>query len=137
VFASTDTDVLVDVTGYFAPTGVNLIGSSGIRLVDTRTTQRVPANQTTRFRVGQLPAPQLVNVVIVEPSGPGYATVFPCSTSVPGTSNLNFAAGQTVANGAFVRLDIDGTFCLRTTQDAHVIVDWTGFTTAPVRQPAS
>lgn len=136
VFSSAQADVLVDVTGYFAPNGLNLIGSPGIRLTDTRSGAPMPANQTTRFRLGSGFTAQLVNVVIIEPSGPGYATIFPCDSSVPDTSNLNFSTGQTVANGAFVRLGADGTFCVRSTQEAHVIVDWAGFTTAPLRAPA-
>ena len=36
----------------------------------------------------------------VVPIGPGYLTVYPCAAGLPLASNLNFAAGQTVANVA-------------------------------------
>ncbi len=40
----------------------------------------------------------VANVTVTNPSGPGFVTVFPTGQVQPGSSNLNFTTGQTVAN---------------------------------------
>lgn len=68
-----------------------------------------------------------LNVTVTQPSAPGWLTLYPCGAAVPATSNLNFAAGQTVANAVLVGVGNGGTVCLRTSVPAHVIVDGSGF----------
>ena len=46
----------------------------------------------------------LVNVTVTRPAGPGYLTVYAAGTTRPGTSTLNFARGQTVADLALARV---------------------------------
>ena len=60
----------------------------------------------------------------VVPSGPGYLTVYPCAAGLPLASNLNFAAGQTVANSATVPVGTDGRICVMTTVATHLVVDF-------------
>lgn len=79
---------------------------------------------------------QMVNVIITEAEGPGYATIYPCDGPAPEASNLNFTTGATVANSTFVRIAANGTYCVFATQNTHVIVDSVGYTAAPVRAPA-
>ena len=45
-----------------------------------------------------------VNITVVSPSGDGYMTLAPGGLPVPGTSTVNFSAGQTRANNAMLRL---------------------------------
>ncbi len=39
-----------------------------------------------------------LNVTVTEPTGSGFLTVYPGGENPPATSNLNFTAGQTLAN---------------------------------------
>jgi hypothetical protein len=50
-------------------------------------------------------------------------TVFPCGTPVPDTSNLNYAAGQTIANTVLARLGVGGLVCVYTSAAAGLLVD--------------
>jgi hypothetical protein len=72
----------------------------------------------------------VLNVAAIAPDGPGYLTVFPCGPDRPGSSTLNFAAGEVVANGATIRLAANGTVCVFTNQAMHLIVDVTGYVPA-------
>ena len=53
-----------------------------------------------------------VNVTVTDPSAPSYVTVFPSGKPKPNSSNLNFAAGQTVANMTIVPVGPDGRISL-------------------------
>lgn len=68
-----------------------------------------------------------LNVTAVNPSGPGFATVYPCGSSVPATSTLNYDAGQTVPNLAVVRPGDGGKICFFTSSAADIIVDVQGY----------
>jgi hypothetical protein len=59
----------------------------------------VPADATTA----------VLNVTVTNPTSPSYLTVYPGGTAAPLASNLNFAAGQTVANLVTVPIGGDGT----------------------------
>jgi hypothetical protein len=82
-----------------------------------------------------------LNVTVTEPDGPGYVTVFPCGSSPPLASNLNYDAGATIANLTTVAFDAHGEVCLYTMAGAHLIADVDGYYpagtafhgTAPVR----
>ena len=69
----------------------------------------------------------VANVTVVGPSGVGYATVFPCGEARPEASNLNYVAGQTVANLVVGRLGSGGGLCVFTLRDADVVVDVSGY----------
>jgi subtilisin family serine protease len=86
-----------------------------------------------------------LNLTLTETSaGPygGFATVFPCGSSVPDTSSLNFVGGQTVATGVLSAVGAGGNVCIYVFGEAHVIVDVSGVIAAdrgytsfvPVRQ---
>ena len=45
----------------------------------------------------------VLNVTVTQPRAPGFLTVYSGSTA-PGTSNVNFVAGQTIANQVAVPL---------------------------------
>ena len=48
----------------------------------------------------------------------------------PEASTLNFAAGQTIANGATIKLGTGGTICVYTDQATDLLLDVTGFVPA-------
>lgn len=117
------TDVIADVQGYFAPD----TGTSGLfrpllpsRIMDTRSGAdgRIGAlgsqetyNLTVAGR-GSVPATGagsvVINVTVTNPTQPGYLAVFPAGQGTPVASNLNFAAGQTVANRVIAKLGAGG-----------------------------
>ncbi len=68
-------------------------------------------------------AAALLNVTAVSAAGEGYMTVFPCGTPVPDASNLNYRAGQTIANTVLARVGAGGQVCVYTSAPAGLLVD--------------
>lgn len=72
----------------------------------------------------------------------GFATVFPCDSSLPDASSLNFTSGTTIATGVLSAVSLNGEVCVYVYGEAHVIVDVTGVIAAdrgytsfnPIRQ---
>jgi hypothetical protein len=122
-----------------------------VRALDTRagigaSRRKVVAGETVTLRLGGAVVPDgtaavSLNVTVTEPDGAGYVTVFPCGSAPPLASNLNYDAGETIANLTTVALDADGDVCLYTMAGAHLIADVDGYFpadaafhgTAPVR----
>ena len=145
------THEVVDLQGWFAPPtraapGHGFTVSPTQRLVDTRScwTDPLSGAQTCGQRNGagalvRVAAPAgaaavLVNITLTEATADGFVTAQPCSLlqgGVPGGANGNVTEGRTAGNLATVGVDPDGTFCVRTSQPAHVVVDLQGtFSTA-------
>ena len=72
----------------------------------------------------------IVNVTLVNGSGPGFATVYPCTPRVPNASSVNYALGTVEPNEVIAKLSADGTLCVFTLTAADVIVDVVGFVPA-------
>ena len=68
-----------------------------------------------------------LNVTSTGSVAAGFVTVFPCGASRPNTSNLNFAAGATVANAVTSRVGDGGAVCIYNSAPTHVIVDVGGY----------
>jgi hypothetical protein len=74
-----------------------------------------------------------VNVVAVNADADGWLVVYPFNTSQPLASTVNFATGQTVANGVLVPICTPAGACgfdLKVTMSpagAHVVIDITGY----------
>ena len=66
-----------------------------------------------------------INATVTEPDGAGYLTVWP-DGSQPVVSNLNYATGQTVANGTLVKVGADAKVRFWLTTTAHLVVDIQG-----------
>ncbi len=69
----------------------------------------------------------MLNVTAVFPAGPGFLTVFPCGSDRPGTSSVNYGAGQVVANAALAKLGTNGEVCVYTLAAADIVVDVTAY----------
>ncbi|MEP6296630.1 MAG: hypothetical protein ABJ382_04840, partial [Ilumatobacter sp.] len=129
VFSSVETNLLVDLNGAVSAGFAGLVPS---RLLDTRGSGRVAAGSTTRVRiagVAGVPASAVaavLNVTAVAPSGQGFLTVFPCGGARPGSSNVNFAPGQTVANAAVATLGSAGEVCVFSSVETNLLVDLNG-----------
>lgn len=67
----------------------------------------------------------VLNVTVTQPQSAGFVTVYPCDAPRPTASNLNYAAGQTIANTVVTRLGA-GKVCLFTLSPTHLIVDIAG-----------
>ncbi|MFG2876073.1 hypothetical protein ACGFYU_13875 [Streptomyces sp. NPDC048337] len=134
-------DLIADVTGYFTRTA-----SSGYtpldpaRLVDTREGNGtakglVPGFGTFTAQMsgrGGVPAgvtAVALNVTTTEPQAAGHLTVYPAGQAASSTSNLNFSAGQTIANAVIVPVSADGKINVRNGSGSgtHVIVDVVGY----------
>ena len=54
-------------------------------------------------------------------------TAYPCGQTRPTTSNLNYVAGQTIANLVVLQLPASGTVCLYTSDETHLVADVNGY----------
>jgi hypothetical protein len=70
----------------------------------------------------------VINVTATGTTGAGYLTAWPCGTPQPNASNLNFVAGQTVANLVIAKLGNTGKICLYTSAGTDLIADLQGWT---------
>jgi hypothetical protein len=128
VYSYSDAHVIVDRIGTLDPSvGYGWKLSTPKRVIDTRTSTRVPAMGVVHVPLGVSAVGAVVNVTISGTSGPGYATIGQCSTLAPNieptTSTVNYVRDGTVANMAFVEADVSGEVCVFTSAAAHIIVD--------------
>ena len=56
-------------------------------------------------------------------------TLYPCGSTVPTVSNLNFVAGAIVANRAVVSTGGSNQFCVFSNVDTDVVIDVEGLIT--------
>jgi hypothetical protein len=123
VHTSTPAHVIVDVAGWlstgFAPSGP-------IRNLDTRSGP--PVTDVSILPIGGAGADGVaLTLTAVEPTAPGFATVFPCGQAPPFVSNLNFVAGQIIANAVVATPDTTGRICVHTSVPTHLVIDVSGF----------
>ena len=124
IFASTATDVIVDLQGGFGPNGTDrFTPTQPSRLADTRTMGRVSPLVVTAPAGAVAVA---LNVTATNPALPGYLTAYPCDTAMPTVANANFDIGETVGGAAFVPVGADGTVCVFSNAPTDVVVDLTG-----------
>ncbi|GAA2152805.1 hypothetical protein GCM10009760_49920 [Kitasatospora kazusensis] len=108
------------------------------RLLDTRNTQAIAPGGTLMVPVtkngGAVPNGAIavaLNLTVTNTQAAGFITAYPADQSNPGTSNLNYGAGQTVPNMATVPLGLDGNIELynHSGGTADVVVDIAGYYT--------
>jgi hypothetical protein len=136
------TDVIVDITGYFATGGLTFQPVAPLRMFDSRSLQgelnsitgggHVATGQVLRIPIAGvrgMPAEAQavsVNLTATDPQGGTFLTAYPCG-ELPWASNLNIGPGQlSVANGAIVELSAEGDLCVYSKNPVHVIVDVNG-----------
>jgi hypothetical protein len=113
------------------------------RLLDTRLPGQGPAFRQGEVRdlqvggVAGVPATATgvaLNVTVTGPTTSGFLSLFPAGSAWPGSSNLNYVAGQSVANMVIVGLgEGDRVAILNSAGLAHVVVDVTGWFTGGFR----
>ena len=130
VMSSTAGDLLVDVFGYFGPAS----GFTGLepfdRVYDSRPGRVDGTTNVVVTDSDDVPDTAeyvLVNVTAVEAAAPGFITVWPGGGTQPEASNLNYAAGGTVANTVLVPLGDDGSIEVYTDAEIALLVDVIGY----------
>ena len=136
--SSTATHVVADLDGWH-PAGSTYVGVTPERRVDTRSGLGAPPGKLAPGTVIELDitggasgvladaTAAVLNVTATEPARDGYLTVWPCGQPQPHTSNLNFTAGQTIANLVISDTGIAGTVCLASSTATHVVADLNGW----------
>ena len=138
-------DVVADVMGWF-PDDPTFTGVSPARLADTRAgaatvdgletgTGAIAANgprDVTVLGRGGVPATGVgsvvVNLTVTGGSANSFLTGYPAGAARPNTSNVNFAAGQTVPNLAVLKVGVGGKISLANAAGSvHAIVDVMGW----------
>jgi hypothetical protein len=138
VYTQAQADIVVDVVGYIHPTQGQLFNPvTPSRLYDVRPGRLGQGQEVTIpvRGVGTVPgganvSGAVLNLTVNAPSAPGYLTLYPgpCNPAArPLASNLNFVAGQTIANAVVARLGADGSVCVFSQVPSEVIVDATGW----------
>ena len=132
IYNEAPTHLIVDVNGYFPPSA-NFGALDPARLLDTRRASIAGAGATTSLVVagrGGVPGDARAVTLNVTSTGSlsgGFATVYPCGSPRPDTSNLNFAPGQTVANAVTTKVGAGGAVCIYNEAPTHLIVDVNGY----------
>ena len=133
VYSSAKVNVIIDYSGYFSldvgGDKLQMLDES-VRKLDTRNSGVVKAGKTVAVKVTDAPQTvgmAAVNITAVDPAGAGFVTVFSCDNDRPTASNLNYAAGQTIANQAWVEVDKHGEVCVYASETTHLIVDVQGY----------
>lgn len=148
IFATSTTDVVVDVTGYYAPVGVSGLYfhplPKPVRLLETRAgftgcfAPEAPlpggedTSQQARVTCDGVTIPDSAQAIVgnattVGPAGLGYLTLFPASASRPLVATSNYGANE-VINGPFtVGLSPAGEFNIFTSATTDLVVDVLGY----------
>lgn len=149
VFATNDTDLIIDVNGVFIPAGTSVSAQqyysvTPCRIADTRNPQGafggpvLFAGAARNFQVTAagcgIPANATafaLNITAVPIGSLGYVTVWPAGTAQPVVSTLNAVTGTITANAAVVPSGLSGTISVFANSDTHLIIDIMGYFATP------
>jgi len=146
VFATNDTDVVLDINGYFVPNtdpnGLAFYPLTPCRVVDTRpgapatvVTGRLPASSVTTLPIlssnCHVPATAKaysLNFTLVPPGTPvSYLTVWPTGEGQPFVSTLNDPTGTAEANAGIAPAGTGGGIDVFVTDATDLVVDINGY----------
>jgi len=144
VFVTDDTDVIIDINGYFGPAGSpaaqSLYPVTPCRVVDTRGggvftgafgTPMLAANAQRSFQIPGGPCSDIpatsrtysLNVTVVPTGMLGYLSAWPTGQTQPVVSTLNSLLGKIVANAAIVPAGQNGATSVFVTDPTQLILD--------------
>lgn len=146
VVSSVAADVLIDVSGYFAAGSDIRMLAQPSRILDTRgglggSSGPLPGGGVLTLPLTDRPpttTAAVLNVTVTNPRSAGFLTVYPCDRPRPVASNVNFAAGQTIANLVVAVPSSDDKLCLFSSAATDVLADfqaWLGTDYLPVPDP--
>ncbi len=148
IFVTSNTDVVVDITGYYAPPATGGLYfhplPKPIRLLETRPsepgcfTPGAPiAGNTELTQQGTgtcngvtIPASALAlvgNATTVNPVGAGFLTFFPANATRPLIASGNYDAGEILNSPFTAGLSPTGQFKIYTLATTHLVVDVLGY----------
>ena len=93
------------------------------RLLDNR---NGPVGTSAKVAVNNPQDGTLLTVTVVDQASEGFVTVWPCDTTMPNTSNVNYSVGPAIPNTVNITPAADGTVCVFSSTPIHVIIDQTG-----------
>ncbi len=148
IFVSSDTDLVVDITGYYAPPSANGLYfhplPKPVRLLDTRpgasacfTPEAALQGDSTTSQIGTttcdgvlIPAgaQALVgNATTVSPQANGFLTLYPANAARPLIASANFQPGVNLNSPFMVGLSPSGQFNIYVASTTDLVVDVTGY----------
>lgn len=139
------THAVIDVTASFAH-GSSFEALTPARILETRSgigfstvdgqangIGRVAGPSVTTLQVaGRAGVPAdaaavALNVTAVGAGSGGYLAVYPCGGDRPNASAVNYATGETIANGVITSLSADGQVCIYSQRATDLVVDVNGY----------
>ncbi len=156
IYTQQQTHLVIDVNGYYTPTNnpaTDYRPLTPARLLDTRPNyptidgsasgggvqtagKTLELDVTGRGGTTDNATAVTLNITATQPAGPGFATVYPCGTTRPEASTINFTAGTTIANAVTTKVGTNGNVCIYTQQQTHLVIDVNGYYT-PTNNPAT
>lgn len=137
LFAPEETNIITDITGYFAPPapgGLYFYPTTPCRLADTRSSTPLAAQTSRIFPVAAagcgIPSSARAlagNVTTIPINTLGYLTVWPAGSQQPNISLLNSWNGQVVANFAVKALGTGSAWSIFASDTAHIVLDSLGY----------
>jgi len=150
LYASNDTDFLIDISGYFADAlsqQVNLVyyPLTPCRVIETRSEYRSPAGpfgppsmatrETRRFRFPTSPHCTIpagataysATLTVVPPQPLPYMTLWPAGGSQPNVSSINSFNGRVLANNVIIPASLDGSIDVFAFDNTDFLVDINGY----------
>jgi hypothetical protein len=140
LYALSDTNVVVDLDGWFVDGKPTTRAQTPRRVLDTRdgtgaAAGEVPADTAVPVDLGAATTGAAVNITAVLPRAKGFLTVWPASAdgtcaaaTKPLASNLNYTAGQVVANLAVTAANAAGRICVYSLARTHIVADLAALT---------
>jgi hypothetical protein len=132
VFASDETDIAIDVNGYFAigpldPGGLSLYTLPPCRILDTRPGEfqgkrTIPVTTDNNCSVSGVAQAYVLNATVIPPGPLTYLTLWADGTPQPGTSTLNAEDGVTSSNMAIVQTT-NGSIDAFASQSTQLLLD--------------
>jgi hypothetical protein len=153
--ASGRADVLVDLQGYFAPVGSAsgyYVPLTPTRIADTRPLSGEPLSGQGLGPRSELSVPVaghggvpsdgatavVLNVTATSTTRAGFLAVYPQGVAWPGTSTLNWTAGETVAGRVVVPLGAGGSVAVyNQSGSTELVVDVSGYFTSAAATPGA
>jgi hypothetical protein len=148
-FATDDTELVLDVNGYFAAVPVSNAGGGGLsffkmtpcRVYDSRSAagatggammaglvvRTIPVTFAGGCGVPETAQAFSLNATVVPKGGLGYLSLWPAGAAQPLVSTLNSPGGLIVANAAIVPAGTAGAVSVYATDGTHLILDINGY----------
>ena len=126
-------DAVVDVAGYYSPSGGSKYTSlTPQRVLDTRSSAPLGQGGTVTLDLSsKVPAGAtavVFNLTGTDVTGPTFVTAYPAGTARPDASNVNLVAGKNIPNLVTVRLSPDRKVSLTNAWfSADIVVDLAGY----------